>query len=274
MEFLPVRISVRSNLSSLSSELRVMHRGTGSSELPMVQHCISFNLERIRGITRGIAVARTLQNFGKLWKKSPLELDPISQTELWEKGESVENFDVFFSHTWRTPGSRKFVSLLFQYGWPTVVVSCGCSVMLVLLLGALGMLPTTSLSWPVDILDFKTLCPFAPWSYVTGTLTLQLSLFLYPYCSCMSPKCFLDVVSIHQTNRRVKQRGIYGLGGFLSISHEMRVLWSPPYLTRSSASAKQVFCVLCQPTSHTVFETCIGHPSGCIQSVKDNLSGI
>ena len=238
MELLPIRISVRSNLSSLSSELRVMHRGTGSTELPMVQHCISFNRQRIADITRGIPVARSLRNFGKLWKKSPLELDPISQNELWEKGENVESFDVFFSHTWRTPGSQKFLSLLFQYGWRTVMASCGCSVMLVFLLGAFGVLPMTSLTWPVDVLDFKVFCPFAPWSYLTGTLTLQVSLFLYPYCSCKSPKCFLDVVSIHQTSKSAKMRGIYGLGGFLSISDEMRVLWSPPYLTRPSGCTK------------------------------------
>jgi|Cyp1metagenome_2_1107374.scaffolds.fasta_scaffold21156_8 hypothetical protein len=28
------------------------------------------------------------------------------------------------------------------------------------------------------------------------------------------------------------ERGIYGLGGFLSVAKELRVLWSTPYLSR------------------------------------------
>ena len=28
------------------------------------------------------------------------------------------------------------------------------------------------------------------------------------------------------------ERGIYGLGGFLSVAQELRVLWSTPYLSR------------------------------------------
>lgn len=32
-----------------------------------------------------------------------------------------------------------------------------------------------------------------------------------------------------------RERGIYGIGGFLAVTKEMRILWSPPYLSRSSA---------------------------------------
>lgn len=31
-----------------------------------------------------------------------------------------------------------------------------------------------------------------------------------------------------------RERGIYGIGGFLAVTKEMRILWSPPYLSRSS----------------------------------------
>ena len=30
------------------------------------------------------------------------------------------------------------------------------------------------------------------------------------------------------------ERGVFGIAGFLSISSEMRILWSPPYLSRVS----------------------------------------
>ena len=44
--------------------------------------------------------------------------------------------------------------------------------------------------------------------------------------------CFLDVVSINQVDPELMDRGIYGLGGFLAASSELRILWSPPYLSR------------------------------------------
>ena len=40
------------------------------------------------------------------------------------------------------------------------------------------------------------------------------------------------MVSIHQTDPQLMERGIYGLGGFLKVAKELRVLWSPPYLSR------------------------------------------
>ncbi|CAE7477754.1 unnamed protein product [Symbiodinium sp. CCMP2456] len=103
--------------------------------------------------------------------------------------------------------------------------------MLVFVLGVFGALPLP-MSLLVDVLGFQAPCAFAPWVFLTGTLAMPVFLLTFPYCSCASPKCFLDVVSIHQTDRALKMRGVYGLGGFLKVSEEMRVLWSPPYLTR------------------------------------------
>ena len=49
--------------------------------------------------------------------------------------------------------------------------------------------------------------------------------------SCWSsPICFLDVVSIHQTDTELMERGVYGLGGFLKMSKELRAsfFWLSP----------------------------------------------
>lgn len=48
----------------------------------------------------------------------------------------------------------------------------------------------------------------------------------------MQQICFLDVACIHQTDHELMERGVYGLGAFLKRSKELRILWSPPYLTR------------------------------------------
>ena len=91
------------------------------------------------------------------------------------------------------------------------------------------------------------------WSVVLGTGSLTISLLQSPAscqgeCTCVIPFllapwmplanqrfAFLDVASIHQVDEDMKERGIYGLGGFLKASKELRILWSPPYLTRQAA---------------------------------------
>ena len=57
-------------------------------------------------------------------------------------------------------------------------------------------------------------------------LLLYAKTFFYTPNVCLdlqSPKGFLDVVSIHQTDPALMERGIYGLGGFLQVSQELRV---------------------------------------------------
>ena len=112
-----------------------------------------------------------------------------------------------------------------------VIAICVLVVTLVFLLGAIGVLPLP-LTTTVDTLDFHQEIPVAPWTYLAGTVAIPMSFLSFPYWSFASVKCFLDVVSIHQTDHARKLQGVYGLGGFLRISEEMRVLWSPPYFTR------------------------------------------
>lgn len=90
-------------------------------------------------------------------------------------------------------------------------------------------------TWTPNILGFSRPCPLGGWvmvaSFLTPFLAILISLNL-PESFVKSPICFLDVVSIHQTDKDLMERGIYGLGGFLQVSKELRVLWSQKYLTR------------------------------------------
>ncbi|CAJ1384470.1 unnamed protein product [Effrenium voratum] len=93
------------------------------------------------------------------------------------------------------------------------------------------------LSWAFTAraLEEEATCPLGLWILVfsTGAALLGLVASVYtPTCIRMRDICFLDVMSIHQTDAALKEKGIYGIGGFLSLSSELRVLWSPPYLTR------------------------------------------
>ena len=82
-------------------------------------------------------------------------------------------------------------------------------------------------TWTPNILGFSRPCPLGGWvmvaSFLTPFLAILISLNL-PESFVKSPICFLDVVSIHQTDKDLMERGIYGLGGFLQVSKELRAL--------------------------------------------------
>ena len=211
-----------------------------NSELPVsLQATISFKVDR--AAAHGIPVFSILRDFGLRKLTSPSYLDLRFQRRLWERSHPAEAFDVFFSHTWNAPGRLKFLSLLFQYGWPTVTVSWLCVVTVAFVQGAFGLVPLP-FTFHADTLGFKADCPYAPWAWLSGTLAVLISLFLFPYCCCAScsPTCFLDVASVHQTDPVLKERGVLGLGGFLQISKELRVLWSPTYLSRPTVACREL----------------------------------
>jgi len=149
----------------------------------------------------------SLKRFGLLWQRSPLELTGADRSKLWEKSEPSDHFDVFLSHTWRTRGGWKVLSLLFQYCWPIVMLCWLCVVAVVFLLSCLGALPMP-LVFKINVLGFEAACPAAPWALLSGSVAVLISLLLSPYILCNSPKCFLDVVSIHQTDSELMERGV------------------------------------------------------------------
>ena len=81
--------------------------------------------------------------------------------------------------------------------------------------------------WHVDTMGFQLDCPLGGWviaaSCLAPVLAVSISM-MAPDCLVKSPMCFLDVVSIHQTDMELMERGVYGLGGFLQVSKELRAL--------------------------------------------------
>jgi len=73
------------------------------------------------------------------------------------------------------------------------------------------------------------------WVFGSSFFALCLGFFLVPYWpnACVrSDLSFFDVASIDQSDRLLMERGIYGIAGFLSISQELRILWSGPHFSR------------------------------------------
>ena len=73
--------------------------------------------------------------------------------------------------------------------------------------------------------------PASPWVIIFGPLSMILGVCASLLVPLRSQLCFLDMTSIHQSDPKLLERGIYSIGGFLSVSKELRVLYTPPYFT-------------------------------------------
>ena len=99
----------------------------------------------------------------------------------------------------------KVLSLLFQAGWKHMLLFWAISVVAAALLSRFHVLPMPFHIVP-DFLEYHELyCPFFPWCLLMAFLGSCFGLLLAPYSPslCGHPVCFLDVVSIHQVDRRV-----------------------------------------------------------------------
>ncbi|CAE6959921.1 unnamed protein product, partial [Symbiodinium natans] len=154
------------------------------------------------------------------------------------------------SHTWKTDGRWKVVSLLFRNGAQHIFVWWWLGVLLAFMLYLSGVLPMTgtfsSQSWELN-------CPIGPWTIFFTMVTSVLALLVSPYMPalCAQPDmCFMDAACINYASEAMRERAAYGVGGILSVSKDFCVLWSGPYFQRlwcvfelatfSKASAGQV----------------------------------
>ena len=139
------------------------------------------------------------------------------------------------SHTWKSSSRLKIWSLTLQEGWHCIVVSWLVCTILAASLCASDVLPAT---WyfEVKIHTWLGWGFHSPWIRLSGLLGFAIGLLTAAYWPSWplrpSDLAFVDVVSIDQGDPHLTQQGVYGLGGFLALSSELRVLWSAPLFSR------------------------------------------
>ncbi|CAE7214368.1 unnamed protein product [Symbiodinium necroappetens] len=180
-------------------------------------------------LVRGVPLRQTLQSWGGLWRLKPVEMDPVQQARIYEFSRQVSRLDKFLSHAWHTPGWRKFLSLLVQSGSPFMLACWTIGTGLAFALCMLDVLPLfyTTRTWSQQQ-DMAVGC----WVTLAGLVSGIGSLLVSPYLPRNGPTCFLDLVCVHQTDEALMKQGIYNIGGVLSVSANLHVLWSAPYLSR------------------------------------------
>ncbi|CAJ1389535.1 unnamed protein product [Effrenium voratum] len=182
-------------------------------------------------LVRGVSIHATLHGAGSLWRKSPCDMSEAEKVGLWEKSRRVDEFDMFLSHAWASSGKVKFLTLLLFTGGGYSFLFWAAAMLSASWLYMLDALPMPFVL-PVDMPEFSGDCPVGVWMLIFGFIAQLAGLALSPYLPHRRCDCFLDVVSINQHDPVQMQRGIYALGGFLSRSKELRILWSPPLFTR------------------------------------------
>lgn len=185
-------------------------------------------------LLRGISLSRTLRGGGRLWRCVPHQLEAEKRMKFYEQSVPTKGIDIFFSHSWKTAGRWKALSLFLQGNWLTVVIAWSAAVCAALCLCVFDMLPMPFIYAP-EAASFAEPCPLGCWMLAFGmvaSLLTPLACAYLPDWLHFSPLCFVDVACIHQADASLMERGIYGIGGILSVSKELRVLWSEPYLSR------------------------------------------
>lgn len=186
-------------------------------------------------ILRAVPLRSAMCDFGAMWRMNPHRCTAAELQKVYEKSRSSSYYDLFLSHTWLTPGWQKFGSMLLRHHWPQMLLGwfAGTSLAVVLVLsGSLHLNLFQSIDFDLDYEGIE----FAPYSTTLGMLGAAIALVSSPILQlecCTAPSyCFLDIACVHQTDPELRERGVYGIGGWLSVSKELRILWSPPYFSR------------------------------------------
>eukprot|EP00438_Fugacium_kawagutii_P008835 Skav208535 [mRNA] locus=scaffold1216:84052:85874:- [translate_table: standard] len=179
--------------------------------------------------TRGISLHQALRHL-ELWT-SPQEIRRKNQTaKVWNLSRKVSSFDTFLSHTWRTKGIWKVIALMMQSGWLHGLL--GWSIGLAVMLCLRGLEIVTD-PWKSIMLagGQARLAPFSIWTVISSELALLICFLLSPYLPFKTHMCFFDVACIHQGALEMFERGIYGIGGCLAVTKELRILYTSQYLS-------------------------------------------
>jgi hypothetical protein len=160
---------------------------------------------------RATQAAVPLSSFGRMLSV-PLSAQSSSNND-YQYSFPVNELDEFWSHSWSGSAWQKTATLLLYYNAvPSMVV------------GVLGALWGGLVS-----MYFQLHTPFA-WAF--SPIIGRISFFAAIFGLRSQRRIFLDKVCIPQSDAALKANRIRSIGGFLSRSNSLLVLWDSSYATR------------------------------------------
>ena len=205
--------------------------GSARSELEVDVEKDLFEIDK--EVLRGIPLHHALR-WPRVWLKPNLYRHSDRSGELFKASMVVEELDTFLSHSWQSPGTRKYLLLLLKIGWMHGVLGWLVFTAIALLLrlhdhvDAPGMLS-------LRVAMTRWTSPLTYWLLVAGAFGQILGLGLSTYVQLRRKTCFFDIACVHQGDRELLRRGISNIGGCLSVSKELWVLYHPAYFKSAQA---------------------------------------
>ncbi|CAE7600444.1 amt-3 [Symbiodinium sp. CCMP2456] len=224
---------------------------TAPSAVPYLRRAPTESLHADAELIRSVSLATTLKRFGRLWRLRPEKMSKAQLEKLWATSVGTDSFDTFLSHTWWTPGYQKYISLLLHFYWHYALSAMIVTWLVILMLYGWDILPMP-LPYPANFVQFRGEIMSGPWSLLLSFVAALVTLALAPALpSCRTYRCFYDVACIHQTDAVLRTRGIYGIGGYLSVAKELRILWSGPRPVGAASHPSGRRPLHCKAHTHT-----------------------
>eukprot|EP00435_Cladocopium_sp_Y103_P038152 s3009_g10.t1 len=181
-------------------------------------------------ILRGIPLHRALRQ-PELWT-SPHEIRRTNRAaQVWDLSTRVSSLDIFLSHSWKSKGRWKVLALMMQTGWLHGLLGWSVGLAVMLFLRAFEIVSDTWKNVDFIIAGRQITTNLSIWTLISAEVSMVLGICLAPYVPFKTQMCFLDVACIHQDQLDMFERGLYSIGGCLSAAKELRVLYSPEYLS-------------------------------------------
>ena len=180
-------------------------------------------------IMRGVPLHWLLRRV-EVWT-SPDEIRRRNWTErVWNLSGPVSSHDVFLSHTWRSKGRWKVLALTMQSGWFHGLLAWFVGVALLLCFRAFDVIPDVWENVVIFLDGSEITISMEPWTVMSGGVFMVMGLCISPFLPLKTKICYLDAACIHLAHGELFERGVYSIGGCLSVAKELRVLYSPEYL--------------------------------------------
>lgn len=205
--------------------------GSARSELEVGVEKDLFEIDQ--EVLRGIPLHHALR-WPRVWLKPNNYRHSHRSGELFKASVVVEALDTFLSHSWQTPGNRKYLLLLLKIGWGHGVLCWMLFTAIALVLRLQDQVDAPGmLSLRVAMTRWTS--PLTYWLLVAGAFGQIVGLCLSTYVQLRRKMCFFDIACVHQGDPELLRRGISNIGGCLSVSKELWVLYHPAYFKSDRA---------------------------------------
>eukprot|EP00443_Scrippsiella_acuminata_P003009 CAMPEP_0115272812 /NCGR_PEP_ID=MMETSP0270-20121206/54820_1 /TAXON_ID=71861 /ORGANISM="Scrippsiella trochoidea, Strain CCMP3099" /LENGTH=550 /DNA_ID=CAMNT_0002689239 /DNA_START=78 /DNA_END=1728 /DNA_ORIENTATION=- len=172
-------------------------------------------------LLRGVSHFAVLRQFGRLLTNN------TGRADTYDLSETTESIQAFLSHNWSTPRPVKFVALAFHFNHRSASAAALAACCAGFALTCTGVLPVYGMTYHGGTENRGHYCT------VLSLVTYWFVLLTYQDAALRTgrrgTRVFLDKCCIHQTDERLKRKGIEQLGAFLAKADTMLIIYSDTY---------------------------------------------